>query len=146
MSASTRPAVLSDVVHLVAFDHVAATEPDRAQLISRRVMAGDAFVFDGPNGVPVGFVLFNRSFFGHMFIELLYTRAADRRRGVGTALVTRCQSECRTGKLFTSTNRSNVVMQALLVKLGFVSSGVIENLDEGDPELVFFKQLSDQAR
>ena len=32
-------------------------------------------------------------------------------------------------------------MQSLLSKLGFALSGVIENLDEGDPELVYFKRV-----
>jgi len=45
-------------------------------------------------------------------------------------------------KLFTSTNLSNLPMQSLLAQLNFKLSGVIENLDEGDPELVYFKPLS----
>jgi len=56
-------------------------------------------------------------------------------------LVRHVEQECRTPKLFTSTNESNAPMRALLAKLGFSPSGVIENLDEGDPELVFFKRL-----
>jgi hypothetical protein len=40
-------------------------------------------------------------------------------------------------KLFTSTNRSNLPMQALLAKLGFVQCGEVNELDPGDPELFF---------
>lgn len=40
-------------------------------------------------------------------------------------------------ELWTSTNQSNQPMQRLLERLGFLPSGVIEGLDEGDPELVF---------
>lgn len=47
-------------------------------------------------------------------------------------------SRCPQPKLFTSTNRSNLPMRALLLKAGFIESGYIENLDENDPELVFF--------
>jgi HicA toxin of bacterial toxin-antitoxin, len=36
---------------------------------------------------------------------------------------------------FSSTNRSNVPMQALFGKVGFERSGIIHNLDPGDPEL-----------
>jgi hypothetical protein len=36
-------------------------------------------------------------------------------------------------------------MQALLEKAGFESSGVIHNLDAGDPELVYFKLLDHDA-
>ena len=32
-------------------------------------------------------------------------------------------------------------MQALCEKLGFVKSGWIDNLDEGDPEIIYFKRL-----
>jgi hypothetical protein len=34
-------------------------------------------------------------------------------------------------------------MQALLLKNGFVQSGFIENLDEGDPEQVYFKRIKE---
>jgi hypothetical protein len=51
----------------------------------------------------------------------------------------RLESECRTEKLFTSTNLSNLPMQSLLAKRGYKLSGVIDNLDPGDPELVYFK-------
>jgi len=54
-------------------------------------------------------------------------------------------NECRTPKLFTSTNQSNVPMQGLLATLEFARSGLIENLDDGDPELVYFKRLRDNA-
>jgi len=43
--------------------------------------------------------------------------------------------------LFITTNLSNLPMQSLLVKLGYVLSGVIPYLDEGDPEIVYFKRL-----
>ncbi len=52
---------------------------------------------------------------------------------------------CQTDKLFTSTNQSNRPMQKLLEKLGYQPSGYIENLDEGDPELVYFKRLKAAA-
>jgi hypothetical protein len=36
-------------------------------------------------------------------------------------------------------------MQNLCEKLGFARSGIIENLDVGDPEIVYFKRLSESA-
>ena len=33
-------------------------------------------------------------------------------------------------------------MRALCERLGFVKSGWIDNLDPGDPEIVYFKALS----
>ena len=35
----------------------------------------------------------------------------------------------------------NAPMQALVEKLGYVKSGWIENLDEGDPDIIYFKRL-----
>jgi ribosomal protein S18 acetylase RimI-like enzyme len=72
---------------------------------------------------------------------MVYIDSDHRRRGVGTALIRHMESQCRTAKLFTSTNESNLEMQSLLAKLGYQPSGVIHNLDEGDPELVYFKEM-----
>jgi hypothetical protein len=43
---------------------------------------------------------------------------------------------------FTSTNLSNIPMQSLLAKMGYLLSGVIHHLDEDDPELVYVKYLN----
>ncbi len=55
------------------------------------------------------------------------------------------ERRCRTAKLFTSTNESNIPMQALLRSLGYVPSTVIHQFDPGDPELVYFLDLSGRA-
>ena len=36
-------------------------------------------------------------------------------------------------------------MQALLAKLGYQPSGIIQNLEENDPELVYMKRLEDRS-
>jgi hypothetical protein len=43
-----------------------------------------------------------------------------------------------TADVFTSTNESNLPMQALLNSEGWVLSGKLVGLDDGDPELVYF--------
>ena len=60
-------------------------------------------------------------------------------RGVALRLLQAAVTACDTAKLFTSTNQSNVAARRLMAKAGFVPSGMIENLDEGDPELVYVK-------
>jgi RimJ/RimL family protein N-acetyltransferase len=60
---------------------------------------------------------------------------------VASALIRFVEASATKSKLFTSTNASNVRMQAVYESLGFVRSGVIENLDENDPEIVYFKRL-----
>jgi len=55
-------------------------------------------------------------------------------------------SICRTPKLFSSTNRSNLPMQALLLKTGFAESGIVYNLDAGDPEVIYYQEIIPKIR
>jgi ribosomal protein S18 acetylase RimI-like enzyme len=89
----------------------------------------------------VGFAITDQTFYGQTFIWLLIVTPEHRRKGVATGLIRVIESSCPTSKLFTSTNSSNAIMQQLLDKLGFVPSGRIDNLDENDPELVYFKRV-----
>lgn len=72
---------------------------------------------------------------------MLYVHSGWQRHGIGTKLLKHLETVCQTDRLFTSTNLSNVNMQALLAKLGYKLTGVIHDLDEGDPELVYVKYL-----
>lgn len=89
----------------------------------------------------LGFAVVNASFFGQHFIDLLMVHPDHKRKGVATALIRYIEKTRPTDKLFTSTNESNAPMRALLEKLGYVRSGYVENLDDGDPELIYFKRL-----
>jgi hypothetical protein len=55
------------------------------------------------------------------------------------------ERNCKTIKLFTSTNESNKPMQELMIKMGYQPSGTVYNLDEGDPELFYFKLLKNDC-
>lgn len=88
-----------------------------------------------------GFAVLTRAFFGQHFIELVVVHPQQRRKGMASALIRRIESLLAGEKLFTSTNQSNAPMQALCEKLGFVKSGWIENLDDGDPETIYFKRV-----
>ena len=89
----------------------------------------------------VGFAIVDQSFFGQYFIDLLIVHPDQRRTGIGGALIRHIEQIVPADKLFTSTNQSNAPMQALCEKLGFVVSGWIDNLDEGDPEIIYFKRI-----
>lgn len=93
----------------------------------------------------MGYGVLHYHFFGCGFIELLMVGERYRRRGVGLVLITALKSHCRHPKLFTSTNRSNLPMQRLLLNAGFVASGQIDNLDDGDPEQVFLSRRANKA-
>jgi len=91
---------------------------------------------------PVGYGILSRKFFSRDFIELLYVAEEERRKGVGVAILKSIESTVTSDRIFTSTNSSNAPMRALLELSGYQPSGTIENLDPGDPELVFVKFLS----
>jgi GNAT superfamily N-acetyltransferase len=130
-----------DAEAVIALDREARPGADRAEMIRQAITAGHCHVARLDDGVA-GYAILAQSFFGYGFIELLMVHPDYRRRGVATALIHHCEAICPTEKLFTSTNQSNVPMQQLCEVLGFVRSGIIENLDEGDPEIVFFRRLT----
>ena len=129
-----------DVGVLISFDHVAQRDTRRVDFVAHAIRSGNCFVAER-SGKLVGYLVLTHSFYGNGMIELVYVAEAHRRSGVGRALIEFAEARCRTPKLFTSTNLSNKPMQLLLGKLGFKLSGYIENLDPGDPELVYFKRL-----
>lgn len=137
---SIRPAVESDAEILCSFDHIALVENERREFIRREIAAGTYFVAVLDQEV-IGYGVLNYTFFHLGWIDMLYVRNEYQRRGAGEMLLRYLESLCKTEKLFTSTNLSNLRMQNLLAKLGYELSGVIHNLDEGDPEIVYFKRL-----
>jgi hypothetical protein len=48
--------------------------------------------------------------------------------------------------VFTSTNRSNTPMRTLLDRDGWSFSGELSGLDDGDPELVFWRRSDPSSR
>ena len=135
-----RPANQGDVEALCSLDLIAHCEKDRREFIRDAVLSGTCFVAVDEEEV-IGYGVLNYTFHRNGHIDMLYVHSGHQRRGAGEALVQHMESICQTPKLFTSTNLSNLPMQALLTKLGYVLSGVIHNLDEGDPEIVYFKRL-----
>ncbi len=126
---------------IVGFDHVARSDPARVAFVEGALRSGTCLVAER-QGAVVGYSVLNYTFFEQGFVAMLYVAESARRRGIGRTLMREIEARCRTAKLFTSTNQSNGPMQALLDSLGYVESGVIHNLDPGDPELVYFLDLS----
>lgn len=139
-----RRASISDADAIVAFDHVAASEPARVRFIHDQIKSSACYVAVIDANV-VAYAVLNYKFYDNGWIEMLYVHPRFRRQGIGSALIRHLIDECRTPKLFTSTNQSNFPMQKLFAMLEFDRSGFIDNLDEDDPELVYFKRLRDHA-
>ena len=110
------------------------------RFLSNAVEAGHCWVAR-IDSVTAGFAVLDQNFFEQGFVAALAVHPNHRRHGLATALVRHLESVCPTEKLFTSTNQSNIVAQRLFESLAFVRSGWIDNLDEGDPEIVYFKRL-----
>jgi GNAT superfamily N-acetyltransferase len=135
-----RDAVLADRDAIVAFDHVAQLEPERVAFIDRALRSKTCLVAEHDRAV-IAYAVLDYSFYGNGFVPLVYVAPSARRLGAGRALMESLAARCKTDKLFTSTNQSNEPMQQLLTRLGYESSGVIYNLDPGDPELVYFRHV-----
>jgi GNAT superfamily N-acetyltransferase len=125
-----------DIARLRDFDPMARQDADRRALLARWTAEGDVQI-GMLDGDVVGFAVVTEHFFHQPFIELVMVGESHRRRGYGRALVGHCVDLFPGGKVWTSTNESNTPMQALLAQSGFSSSGRIDNLDPGDPELIF---------
>lgn len=135
-----RKAVELDIPNIIAIDHIALVEEERKRHINKWVIEGNTII-TADNDEVVGYAVLEYTFFFQGFIAMLLVKASNRRKGVGTALISYLERNCKTSKLFTSTNESNKPMQALLAKMAYQPSGVVYNLDEDDPELFYFKQL-----
>jgi ribosomal protein S18 acetylase RimI-like enzyme len=140
MATTIRQGAIEDFEALVAFDDVAKSSEQRRCQIENGLRDSEISVAL-VDGTPKGYALINYRFFGHPFVELLYVASEWRRIGIGSALIEHIQKHANGPKLFTSTNQSNEPMRALLHRLGFEESGIIHNLDPGDPELVFLTRL-----
>lgn len=138
---TVRRARSADTEALVALDPIAREQPSRKAFIAQAITAGHCWVVveTHDDSTLLGYGVLDRSFFEHDFIALVMVKDEARCRGVASALMDELERQCTGPKLFTSTNASNAPMLALLARQGFTPSGRIDNLDEGDPELVFVK-------
>jgi len=134
-------ATAADLQRLVQCDAYAVEHPERRQFIARAIEQGECW-YASAAGYAQGYVVLTYSFFENGFIPLVVVSGGARRRGIAQRLLAAAEQECKTPKLFASTNASNIEAQRLLARAGFVPSGRIENLEAGDPELVYFKQCS----
>jgi len=135
-----RQALVGDAPLILAIDAAAGMlrAPHVPALIAELLALGMSWMAE-VGGAPAGFAVVSRRFFSRPFVELLVVDPGFRRLGVGSALMRRCADAHKGERLFTTTNQSNTPMRALLAKEGFAPSGMIENLDPDDPELVFVR-------
>ena len=133
-----RPATPADVPALVALDTYAAHDSGRSAEIAGWVAAGECYVLC-EGDTPIAYAVLTHGFFHAPFLELLMVAETARRTGAARALVEHCIGRIPAAASSGPHQRLEPAMQALLDGMGFVRSGVIENLDPGDPELIFVR-------
>ena len=89
----------------------------------------------------VGFVIFDYRFFYQGWIELIILDEKYRGMGIGGQVFDLICRQCQADKVFTSTNNSNLRMQKALTKSGFTFAGRLDGLDDGAPELFYYKKI-----
>jgi ribosomal protein S18 acetylase RimI-like enzyme len=139
LNGSLRQATPEDLDAVLALDRATPVGRERGEFLTARVHAGEVVVFER-EGRPLGYVVHRtKSFFGRDFVDLLAVAVEDRRQGVASALLESAVRSSSTSRIFTSTNRSNAPMTELLEKAGWGFSGELDGIDDGDPELVFYR-------
>jgi ribosomal protein S18 acetylase RimI-like enzyme len=142
MTVTLRPGVPADAPQLEALDTVFPRDPLRTEWIDRWLRQ-DRVVVAVVGELVVGYGVLNHGFFHHSQVEMLMIHPEYRGQHIGEALLSALEQAADGPKLFVTTNLSNHRMQRLLQRAGYGPCGYIDQLDPGDPELVFVKRLSE---
>lgn len=135
-----RLAKIEELNKIVDIDSETIGNRGREEYIKKSITEGKCIVAQEDSDIK-GFLIYNREFFEQSFIVLLMVSKKERKKGIASLLLEYFEKTVTTEKIFSSTNRSNEIMQKVFRKNGYVESGFIDNLDEGDPEIVFFKKI-----
>lgn len=127
-----------DLEKLVQIDSEVIGNTSRRNYIEKSIEFGKCIVVK-ENDVIVGFLIYDVNFFECAFISLIIVSPSSRRKGYASLLMDYMVGSSPTIKVFSSTNRSNINMQKVFEINGFIESGMVENIDEGDPEIIYFK-------
>jgi len=111
---------------------------EREKKIAKAIQDDECYIILADDK-EVGFIIFDYRFFDQGWIELIVVEEHYRARGIGGQAINHICKLSKTSKVFTSTNRSNIPMQRALSNIGFTFAGEINGLDEGDPELFYYK-------
>ncbi len=135
-----RPAVRTDIDPILRMDSSTSVDQSTRALINNAVDRSECFVAVDEE-ILAGYGVMDYRFFGRGFVSLAYVQAAYRRRGACSRLFDEFERRCTSGRIFTSTNLSNLPMQTFLLTRRYVLSGVVHHLDESDPEMFYSKRL-----
>lgn len=130
---------IADLDRLVDIDSEVIGNASRRGLIKRAIENRQCLIAMEEEEIA-GFLIHDTSFFECAFISLIIVSPSKRRRGIASLLMDEMVKSSATEKVFSSTNQSNADMHKVFLSNGFIESGIVENLDDGDPEVVYFKK------
>ncbi|WP_142306060.1 GNAT family N-acetyltransferase [Bacillus cereus] len=133
---SVTKASIDDLGSIVHIDMDVIGNDSRRNYIKHAIDAGNCIITKEDNSIS-GFLTYDTNFFDCTFLSLIIVSPVKRRRGHASSLISYMLRHSPTQKIFSSTNESNESMQKVFKANGFIRSGIIENLDEGNPELIF---------
>ncbi|MGG1632582.1 GNAT family N-acetyltransferase [Rossellomorea sp. NRS-1567] len=132
-------ALIDDLESLIQIDCQVIGNESRYDQIQEAILEKRCLVVrEGETNA--GFLIFNNHFFGNTFVCLIIVSPEERRKGNASLLLKHVEEISPSDKIFSSTNQSNEQMQKTFLANGYSQSGKIENLDPGDPEIVYYKQ------
>jgi ribosomal protein S18 acetylase RimI-like enzyme len=142
-----RPATLDDLADLAGIDALAFRGSARWDEL-RTFLTGERgwmLLAEADAGAELriaGYIaVAPKHFFGRDFVALVVVAESARRQGVATQLIDAALARASTRTIFTSTNASNAAMRALMSRGGWLISGELDGLDNGDPEIVFYRKV-----
>ena len=130
-------ASINDLDSIVHIDIDVIGNDSRRNYIKHTIREGRCIIVTEENSIS-GFLTYDTNFFGCTFLSLIIVSPTKRRQGYASSLISYMLSHSPTQKIFSSTNKSNESMQKVFNSNGFIRSGIVENLDEGDPEIIFY--------
>lgn len=130
-----------DFEALCTIDKEVLGSTSRRNFIAAAILAEQCFIArDGRT--LAGFAVLDQSFFGKHFISLLVIKPSYYYvENAAVALIDHIEANCPTEKLFTSARNSLTDRRQFWENQGFVQSGKIENLNDAEPEIIYFKKL-----
>lgn len=139
-----RKATSKDLAIVVDFDYSLDKDEhiklNREEKITKAISNDECFlILVGKQ--EVGFVIFDYRFFDQGWVELIIIDEKYRGKGIGGKTFDIICGQCKSNKVFTSTNSSNTQMQKALTKANFTFAGKLNGLDDGDPELFYYKKV-----
>lgn len=140
MTATVRRGQTADAAALKALDTTVPVDSSRADAIDDWLAHDVVFVAEAES-MPIGYAVFNHDFFHQGNVDMLMLHPDWRGQAIGERLLQALERVCDNPKLFCTTNLSNHRMQRLLTRCEFLACGFIDELDPGDPELVYVKRL-----